>query len=104
MFNARLTFEPHHLYGTAFEGEKFTTFGYLKETKDTPVFGLEVYLKYHVEDLRNLAHMMAASPVMLPALRKAESFISGFEDDETQVGIPELLAEIRTAITAAEGR
>ncbi|RUU76137.1 MAG: hypothetical protein EOS05_11440 [Mesorhizobium sp.] len=31
------------------------------------------------------------------ALRKAESFIRGFEDDELQEGIPALLQEIRNA-------
>lgn len=40
---------------------------------------------------------------MLAELRKAESFISGFEDDELQEGIAELLAGIRAAIARAEG-
>jgi len=37
----------------------------------------------------------------MPALRRAESFIAGFEDDPLQEGIPELLAEIRAAIAGA---
>lgn len=32
------------------------------------------------------------------ALAKAEAFIAGFEDDELQEGIPQLLAEIRHAV------
>lgn len=38
---------------------------------------------------------------MLAELRKAESFISGFEDDEMQEGIDEMLAGIRAAIAKA---
>lgn len=37
------------------------------------------------------------------ALRRAESFISGFEGDELQEGIDDLLSEIRAAIKQAEG-
>ncbi len=33
------------------------------------------------------------------ALKRAERFIRGFEDDELQEGIPVLLAEVRAAIT-----
>lgn len=49
------------------------------------------------------ARLIAASPDQNSALIKAESFISGFEDDETQEGISELLAEIRSAIATARG-
>lgn len=38
---------------------------------------------------------------MRAALTSAESFISGFEDDETQEGIGELLATIRKAMGGA---
>ena len=34
------------------------------------------------------------------ALDRAESFIAGFEDDETQEGIPEMLEDIRAALSA----
>lgn len=44
-----------------------------------------------------------AAPDMLAALKKAESFISGFEGDELQEGISDLLAGIRAAIAKAEG-
>lgn len=35
------------------------------------------------------------------ALIKAERFIAGFEDDPDQVGVPELLAQIRAAVEDA---
>lgn len=38
---------------------------------------------------------------LIKALRRAESFISGFEGDDQQDGIEELVAEIRSAITLA---
>jgi hypothetical protein len=47
------------------------------------------------------AYMFAAAPGMLAELRKAESFISGFEDDELQEGIADLLAGIRSVIAKA---
>lgn len=47
--------------------------------------------------------LLAASPDLLAALDKAEDFISGFEGDELQEGIDELLAEIRAAIAKAKG-
>ena len=40
---------------------------------------------------------------LLAALKDAESFIAGFEDDECQAGINDRLARIRTAIALAEG-
>lgn len=48
------------------------------------------------------AKLMAAAPDLLEILQKAEFFISGFEDDDTQENINELLAEIRNSITKAE--
>jgi len=36
------------------------------------------------------------------ALKAAESFISGFEDDQTQEGIPEMLKAIRDALTGED--
>lgn len=44
-----------------------------------------------------------AAPVLLESLELAEGFISGFEDDETQEGMEELLATIRGAISLAKG-
>jgi hypothetical protein len=51
----------------------------------------------------SIASLIAAAPKMLAALDRAESFISGFEDDESQDGIDELLADIRAAIAKAKG-
>lgn len=45
----------------------------------------------------------AAAPAMLAALQWAESFVSGFEDDELQEGINGNLAMIRAAIAVALG-
>lgn len=36
------------------------------------------------------------------ALEQAESFISGFEDDDIQEGVTELLAALRAAVAALE--
>jgi hypothetical protein len=44
-----------------------------------------------------------AAPDLLAALDRAEAFIAGFEDDETQEGIAEMLAAIRTALAKAKG-
>jgi hypothetical protein len=40
---------------------------------------------------------------LLAALERAEGFISGFEDDDTQEGIAEMLAAIRAALASAKG-
>lgn len=40
---------------------------------------------------------------MLAALDRAEAFISGFEDDDTQEGVTEMLAAIRVALAKAKG-
>lgn len=56
------------------------------------------------EECQANADLIAAAPEMLDALEDAESFIIGFEDDETQeplVGI--LLARIRAAKAKAKG-
>lgn len=49
------------------------------------------------------AAMTDASPDMLEALRQAESFIRGFEDDELQ-NVDDILGDVRGAIAQAEGR
>lgn len=54
------------------------------------------------EDDANQA-LIAAAPDLLAALDRAEAFIAGFEDDDTQEGIPEMLAAIRAAIAKAKG-
>jgi hypothetical protein len=50
------------------------------------------------------ARLIAAAPELLEALGSAERFVSGFEDDEVQEGIAELLAKIRAAIAKATGQ
>ncbi len=47
------------------------------------------------------ARLIAAAPDLLAALASAESFISGFEGDEIQEGVDELLAAVRAAIAKA---
>jgi len=49
------------------------------------------------------ARVIAAAPCMLTALDRAEAFVAGFEDDDTQEGIPELLGAIRAALRKAKG-
>lgn len=39
--------------------------------------------------------------LIVKAARRAESFIAGFEDDDTQEGIPSLLGDLRYAIDEA---
>lgn len=40
---------------------------------------------------------------LLEALERAEAFIDGFEDDNTQEGVTEMLAAIRAALANAKG-
>jgi hypothetical protein len=40
---------------------------------------------------------------LLEALERAEAFIDGFEDDDTQEGVTEMLAAIRAALANAKG-
>lgn len=56
-----------------------------------------------VVDLEEIGGLRIAkpSPLLLHALDRAERFIAGFEGDEVQEGIDQLLADIRTAL---EGR
>ena len=44
---------------------------------------------------------LAAEVSALKVARRAERFIAGFEDDDTQEGIPALLADLRYAIAEA---
>jgi hypothetical protein len=49
------------------------------------------------------AALITAAPDLLAALERAEGFISGFEDDDTQEGVTEMLAAIRAALAKAKG-
>ena len=52
---------------------------------------------------RELKEARETVAAMLEALERAESFISGFEGDETQGGIGELIDAARDAIAKARG-
>lgn len=55
------------------------------------------------KELDRMATIADMAPIALDALRGAERFIAGFEDDETQEGVVLLLANIREAIASMEG-
>lgn len=65
--------------------------------------GEPLVMTYGQDGQREQAYAMAAAPDLLAALEGAESFIAGFEDDELQEGIDELLESIRGAIAKANG-
>lgn len=52
----------------------------------------------------DILNRLKASDRTETALRKAEAFISGFEDDDMQEGVNALLNEMRAALLAAEGQ
>lgn len=70
-----------------------------RPTWPNPMIPLSVHV-YRNECRKRMDH---AAPDMLAQLHKAESFIAGFEDDDMQEGIADLLAGIRGAIAKAEG-
>lgn len=96
-FPLPLQFEPHALYGSAIDGEPMP-FGYISTAAPMPIFELSTPLKWPTDALASLARQMAAAPQMFAALLAAESFISGFEDDDLQEGVPSLLSSIRAII------
>lgn len=49
------------------------------------------------------ARLIAAAPELLAAADRAESFISGFDDDNTQDDVAGMLRDLRTAIAKATG-
>lgn len=57
----------------------------------------------YMDGTLDLRRAESAAPAMLAALQWAESFVSGFEDDELQEGIDDNLSMIRAAIAAALG-
>lgn len=50
------------------------------------------------------AYLIAAAPDLLAALKVAENFMAGFEGDELQEGIDDMLKQICAARAKAEGR
>ena len=67
-------------------------------------FGVDVATTVSVDHALPIIRSANAHDDMLAALRKAEDFIAGFEDDDTQEGVLKLLQSIRAAIAKAEGR
>jgi hypothetical protein len=74
------------------EGE---TFAALVDVQGDDEYEHSRFIDFEVEQQRK------AAPKLLAALKDAESFISGFEDDECQEGIKDRLALIRSAIAEA---
>jgi hypothetical protein len=99
-FSLPLQFEPHSLYGSAIDGEAMP-FGYISTANRMPIFELSTPLKWPTDALASLARQMAAAPQMFAALLAAESFISGFEDDDLQEGLSPLLGSIRAIIRSS---
>ena len=82
--------EPHHLLGY-----------YLENPQGGRVAKTFVNCGNDATAAMNNALLFSAAKDLQAALIKAEFFIRGFEDDETQEGITELLTEIRSAIDEA---
>ncbi|NOG70449.1 hypothetical protein [Roseicella sp. DB1501] len=57
----------------------------------------------YADELKANAYLISAAPDLYAAAEKAECFISGFEGDELQEGIAEMLADLRGAIAKAKG-
>lgn len=63
---------------------------------------MEMITKTEVQDALNNVLTEKVDPHPLDAMRRAESFISGFEGDELQEGIAEMLTGLRSAIAKVE--
>ena len=71
---------------------------------DYAIDALEAPAGSHMRQVsRGLKEARETVAAMLDALELAESFISGFEGDEMQVGIGDLIDAARAAITKARG-
>jgi arsenate reductase-like glutaredoxin family protein len=53
------------------------------------------------EEVKANADLLAASPALYHACKKAEAFISGMEDEEMQDEINDLLSQVRKALSQA---
>lgn len=71
---------------------------------DTRYYLLNAHEGVPVNELRGNAALIAAAPMLLATLKDAEAFINGFEGDDSQEGLNELLGAIRTQINKAEGK
>lgn len=83
--------------------ERFNLFLSPSESQAIDEWAWANRLRSKSEAVRQLLEIGLASESNLAALVKAEEFIRGFEDDEMQEGITDLLAKLRSAITAAGG-
>lgn len=72
----------------------------LIDAADTLEGAAGAYMRVLARETRAARVSVAA---MLAALERAEGFISGFEDDDTQEGVTDMLAAIRVAIAKAKG-
>ena len=72
----------------------------LIDTADTLQGPAGAYMRVLARETR--AARVSVSAV-LDALERAEAFIAGFEDDDTQEGVTEMLAAIRAVLARAKG-
>jgi hypothetical protein len=95
-------FEPHGMFGrTTPDGDRFP-FGYIStDDPRRPIFQLDTILDFPLDELREVARMMAAAPELLAALKGIVEIVEMCERNGTTLPIP--LADARAAITAAEG-
>lgn len=63
--------------------------------RDDPQAGRDATKALNV--MARMRPLLSRLPMILSTLDRAESFIAGFEDDETQDGIRDLLSDIRVA-------
>lgn len=68
LLNSPMTFEPHNLAGTTFEGEPMP-FGYISTKHPSPIFELNNMFAHDPVQLTRLAKRMAAANEMLTALK-----------------------------------
>ena len=72
----------------------------LIDAADTLEGAAGAYMRVLARETRAARVSVAA---VLEALERAEAFIDGFEDDDTQEGVGEMLAAIRVALAKAKG-
>lgn len=72
----------------------------LIDAADTLEGAAGAYMRVLARETRAARVSVAA---VLEALDRAEAFIDGFEDDDTQEGVGEMLAAIRVALAKAKG-
>lgn len=72
----------------------------LIDAADTLEGAAGAYMRVLARETRAARVSVAA---VLEALERAEAFMDGFEDDDTQEGVTEMLAAIRAALANAKG-